>query len=43
MLIEQEIHTVFSGGQLYPDLYGYKANFHAELVQRIKRSTENGR
>ncbi|MEE2924725.1 MAG: protoporphyrinogen oxidase [bacterium] len=32
--IEQEIHTVFSGGQLYPDLYSYKANFHAELVHK---------
>lgn len=31
---DSEIHTVFSGGQLYPDLYQYDANYHAKLVQQ---------
>ena len=31
---DQEIHTVFSGGQLYPHLYRHEANFHAELVHK---------
>ncbi len=35
---DKEIHTVFSGGQLYPDLFDIEASVHAELVlQELKK------